>query len=356
MLQGLLNFRAKKRELKEVKDISDQDDMDFLEQSKKHLEKLEVYRKEKFKIYKWRKRIAIPTAVILTPITGSIDYWLLWLQSSNDDSAAGLTIAMIGGLYWWVTQPKRQYVDAYKKKMLPKIAKLFGNFTYDLNGKIDVAKMLPSKILPKHDRYESEDCFVGKYKGVDMEFCEVDFKERRRSKNRTYYVTIFKGLAILLDMKTKKFYGHTMLDKNRGKISEWFKEKSHKLKRANLVDPEFEKIFDVYTNDQVEARYLIDPVMMERLKGLQEEYDGESMTAAFYDSKMLVLIQSKHNYFEPADLEIPATDPRSVLSMKKEIGEILALIDRLNLYDPNALHKDKAVGKGASSDIIKENP
>jgi len=353
MLQGLLNFRAKKRELTEIKDIRNEDDLDFIEQSKVHLEELEVYRKEKFKIYKWRKRIAIPTAVILTPITGFIDYWLLWLQSSSDDSAAGITIAMIGGLYWWVTQPKRQYVRAYKLEMLPKIAKLFGDFSYELNGKIDVRKMLPSKILPNYDRYESEDFFTGTYKGVDMEFCEVDFKERRRSKNRTYYVTIFKGLAILLDMKSKKFYGHTMLDKNRVKISEWFKEKSHKLKRANLVDPEFEKIFDVYTNDQVEARYLIDPVMMERLKGLQEEYNGESMTAAFYDSKMLVLIQSKHNNFEPADLEIPATDPRSVLSMKKEIGEILALIDRLNLYDPYALHKDRAVDKESSADISK---
>ncbi len=341
MLQDLLKFRAKKHELQEINDIRDQDDLEFIKQSKEYLEELEIIRKDKFKTYKWRKRIAIPVGAILIPITGYIDYWLLWLQSSNDDSAAGLTIAMIGGLYWWVTQPKRQYARAYKWEMLPKIAKLFGDFRYQLGGRIDAGKMLPSKILPKYDRYESEDYFVGTYRGVDIEFCEVDFQERRRSKNSTYYATIFKGLAILLDMKSKKFYGHTMLDKDRGKIMEWFKEKSHNLKRANLVDPEFEKIFDVYTNDQVEARYLIDPVMIERLKALQAEYDGQSMTAAFYDSKMLVLIQSKHNYFEPADLEIPATDPRSILSMKKEIGEILALIDRLNLYDPLEVHKNE---------------
>ena len=79
--------------------------------------------------------------------------------------------------------------------------------------------------------------------------------------------------------------------------------------------------------------------MMEKLKSLREEYHGETMQAAFYESKMLVLIKSKHNHFEPADLEIPATDPRSILNMKKEIGEILSLIDRLSLYDPQQVHE-----------------
>lgn len=336
LLQTLLNRRTQKRALPEVKDLRNQEDIDFLEKSKAHLEELEEIRKEKFKAYKWRRKIAIPVAIIGAPITGVLDYALLWLQSSADDSVAGLSVALVGGLYWWVTQPKRQYAKAYKQEILPKLANLFGEFRYMLDGQIELYKMWPSKILPRHDRYKSEDHFSGTYKGVDIEFSEIDFQQRRRSKNRTRYVSVFKGLAILLDMKSKKFYGHTLLDKDRSKISEWFKEKSNKLKRANLVDPEFEKMFDVYTNDQVEARYLIDPVMMERLKGLQEEYQGQSMTAAFYDSKMLVLIQSKYNYFEPADLEIPATDPRSILSMKNEIGEILSLIDRLSLYDPNA--------------------
>jgi len=360
MLQQLLNFRRQKRALPEVKDIRNQDDIDFLEQSKEHLEELEDIRKEKFKTYKKRKKIAIPVGAVLGPLAAFADFWLLMLQSSSDDGGAGLSVAVIGGLYWWVTQPKRQYAKAYKERILPKLANLFGEFRYDLNGRIELYKMQPSKILPNHDRFKTEDYFQGTYNGVDIEFTEIDFQQKRRSKNRTHYVSVFKGLAILLDMKTKKFYGHTMLDKDRGKISEWFKEKSNKLKRANLVDPEFEKIFDVYTNDQVEARYLIDPVMIERLKGLQEEYDGNNMTAAFYESKMLILIQSKHNYFEPADLEIPATDPRSILSMKNEIGEILSLIDRLSLYDPDEVHKNTpsvetpASEEAVESDIIDQ--
>lgn len=344
-LSRLKDFSRDNIDIPEVTDIRDEEDLEFLEKSKGHLRQLEHVRLKKFKVYQWRKRLAIPTAAIVTPILGYIDYWLLLLQRGSDDGAAGLSIAFLGFLYWWVTQPKRDYRKEYKEKMLPKIAKLFGNFVYLIEGRIPVSKMQPSKIVPRHDRYETEDYFTGQYKGVNIEFSEVDFKQKRRSKNRTYYVSVFKGLAILLDMKSKKFYGHTIIDKDKGKILEWFKEKSSDLDRANLVDPEFEKMFDVYTNDQVEARYLIDPVMMEKLKALYDEYHGETMMGAFYDSKMLILIQSKHNHFEPADLEIPATDPRSILNMKKEIGQILSLIDRLKLYDPMEVHQQNNVSE-----------
>lgn len=345
MLRALLN-RKKPRKLSRVSDVRLAEERDFIEKSKAYLEGLEEIRKVKLRRYKWRKKIAVPVAVVITPILGYVDYMLLFLQS-GDDRGAGLTVLALGALYAWVTHPRRQYAKAYKLQILPDLAKLFGDFTYDLKGQIALYKMQPSKILPNHDRCDSEDYFSGTYKGVDIEFSEVDFKQRRRSKNRTYYVSVFKGLVILLDMNTKKFYGHTMLDKNKGKIGEWFKQKSSNLKRANLVDPEFEEMFDVYTNDQVEARYLIDPVMIERLKGLQMEYGGEGMTAAFYDSKMLILIESKHNYFEPAELEIPATDPRSILSMKKEIGEILSLIDRLDLYDPEKVRESARLDEGS---------
>ncbi len=333
MLQRFMKFR-KERNLPPVSDERMAEEKDFLDQAKEQLEALEDVRMRKFQVFSFRKGIAIPAAVVITPALAFADYWLLMFQRASDDGAAGLTFAFLGALYWWVTQPRRQYAKAYKREILPSLAKLFGNFSYDVDGKIPMHQMRPSKIVPWHDRYESEDFFAGEYMGVGIRFSEVDLKEKRRSKNNTRYVTIFKGLAVLLDTKNKRFLGHTIIDRNKGKISEWFKERSLDLKRANLVDPVFEDRFDVYTNDQVEARYLVDPTMMERLNGMYEEYDGDQMAAAFYDSKMLILISSKHNYFEPAQLEVPATDPRSVLSMKKEIGEILSIVERLELYDP----------------------
>ncbi|MFP4097636.1 MAG: DUF3137 domain-containing protein [Alphaproteobacteria bacterium] len=336
------NIIKKERTLEPVSDARLSEEQDFLARAKEKLEALEALRKEKLEAFQFRKKIAVPVALVLLPFLVLFDYVFLAFRFFSDDTFSGITLLVLGGFYWWVTQPRRDYAKEYKVRILPSLAKLFGNFFYDVNGKIDMAQMEPSKIVPHHHKYDSEDCFKGQYMGVDIEFSEIGLKQKRRSKNRTYYVSVFKGLAVLLDMKTKRFYGHTILDENKGKIGEWFKERTLDLKRANLVDPVFEDRFDVYTNDQVEARYLVDPSMMERLNAMYEEYDGQKMAAAFYESKMLILISSDYNYFEPAQLEVPATDPRSVLSMKKEIGEILSIVERLELYDPDALRSDSA--------------
>ncbi|MBL4804811.1 MAG: DUF3137 domain-containing protein [Alphaproteobacteria bacterium] len=323
----------------EIIDIREHEDKEFLENSKEALENLEIIRMAKLKVFEFRKKIGIPTAMIATPVCGYIDYWLLMLQRGSDDGGAGVTFLVLGGLYWWVTQPRRQYRKAYKEEILPRLAKLFGDFTYSLTAQIDMIKMMPSKIVPHHDKYKSEDYFAGSYKGVDIEFSEINLQERRRSGKRTRYVTVFKGLGVLLHVKNKDFYGHTIIDRNKSKISEWFKQRTSSLERAEMVDPEFEAIFDAYTNDQVEARYLIDPVMIENLKGLYQEYDGEKMAAAFYKNRMLILIASKKNHFEPANIYTPATSPASILKMKHEIHQILSIIDKLSLYDPREVHR-----------------
>ena len=322
----------------EIVDIRNQEDKQFLEESKDALDRLEDVRLEKLENFEKRKKLGMPAAAILTPISGYIDYWLLMLQSGSDDGIIGLTALVLGGLYWWVTKPRREYRTAYKSDILPRLAKLFGDFQYSLDASIDMIKMMPSKIVPHHDKYETEDYFIGTYKGVDIEFSEIDLKEKRRSKNRTYYVTIFKGLAVLLKTRNKKFYGHTILDRNKGKVGEWFKQRTISLERAEMVDPEFEELFDCYTNDQVEARYLIDPIMIESLKNLFKEYDGNKMMVAFYKDKMLILVGSNKNHFEPANIYTPAANPAGILKMKHEIHQILSIIDKLSLYDPKEVH------------------
>ncbi|MFN3700585.1 MAG: DUF3137 domain-containing protein [Alphaproteobacteria bacterium] len=325
----------------EIKDLRDMDDESFLKRVKPDLDILESLREIKFKTYKLRKKLAVPVCAVLLPITGYIDYLLLWLQRGSDDGAAGLTVLIAGGIYWWVTQPKREYARAYKETILPKLAKVFGNFTFKIDGKIPMESLKPSQIMPSHDSYNSEDYFQGVYKGVEIEFSEIHLTEQQGSGKNRRTVTKFKGLAVLLKMQRKKFLGHTTLERNSSSIGEWFRQKSFSLKKARMADPEFEKLFDVYTNDQVEARYLVDPLMIENLKALYDEYSGKGMIAAWYESQMLVLVSSDHNHFEPASIKIPATDPQSVLNMKREIGQILSIIDRLDLFDPRAVEDEK---------------
>lgn len=322
-------------ELADPQTHSDDETQTFLEKCRPKLEELEGIRVEKLKVYERRKKFAVPIGAILTPFLGWIDYWLLVWQSGNDDAGAGVTIAGLAMLWGWVSQPKRQYARAYKREILPDLARLFGPFTYEAKGKIAMDRMKPSKIVPGHSKYKSEDFFVGEYKNVGINFSEI--KLTKKSGKRT--VTVFNGLAILLTSGTRRFYGHTIMIRDQGKIGGWLKQQTAGLERADLVDPEFEKIFDVFTNDQVEARYLIDPRIIENLKSLYSEYSGKKMMAAFYDDHFLILIGSDKNHFEPAKIQLPATDEASILSMKREIEQILSIVDRLSLYDRRNLRR-----------------
>ncbi|MEM7459180.1 MAG: DUF3137 domain-containing protein [Pseudomonadota bacterium] len=316
---------------------SDADAAAFLEKSRSKLEQLETIRLDKLRIYEQRKKFAIPIGAILTPFLGWIDYWLLIWQSGNDDTAAGVSIAGLAMLWGWVTQPKRQYARAYKRDILPDLARLFGDFRYEAKGKIPMDWMKPSKIVPGHSRYKSEDYFVGEYKNVGINFSEIKLTK----KSGKHTVTVFNGLAILLTSGTRRFFGHTIMIRDQGKIGGWLKKQTAGLDRADLVDPEFEKIFDVFTNDQVEARYLIDPRIIENLKALYAEYSGKKMMAAFYDDHFLILIGSDKNHFEPASIQLAATDEASILSMKREIEQILSIVDRLSLYDRRNLRRSE---------------
>ena len=301
----------------------------FLARSRSKLAELEDIRIKKLRTLEWRKKLAVPIGFVLTPILGFIDYWLILWQSGSDNTAAGVSLAGLAGLWGWVSQPKRQYAKAYKKEILPELASLIGNLEYQVDGKIPMDDLRPSKIVPGHTSYGAEDLFFGQHNGTDIQFSEINL--RKKSGKST--VTVFKGLCILLSYEVDKFSGHTILTKDKGAIGSWFQDKFGSLEHADLVDPEFEDLFDVYTSDQVEARYLIDPVVVERLKALYDEYDGNKLMAAFYGNKFLILIASKTNHFEPADIRTSALDEGSIASMQQEIQEILTIVDRLALYD-----------------------
>jgi len=302
----------------------------FLQKCRPKLRQLETLRVEKLGVYNVRKKLAKIITPIATPICGFIDYWLFLLQRGNEDTLMGVTFLFAGALYAWVTKPKRQYARAYKTDMLPDIARAFGDFRYKIKGKISMADMKPSNIVPHHTSYNSEDYFAGDFKGVGIRFSEIMLS--KKSGKRT--VTVFRGLAILLDQGVRKFHGKTILTMDKTKPGEWFQKRITKLKPANLVDPEFENLFDVFTNDQVEARYLIDPVIVENLKALYREHSGDQMLASFYDNKFLILIGSNKNHFEPADIYTSATNEGELLALKSEVSQILSIVNRLSLYDP----------------------
>ena len=316
-------------------EIATADDAAFLARLRPKLENAEKERLQRYDQYINRRKWAIGLFAVLAPFTGWVDYMLLLVWSSRDHHGAGLTVLLAGGLYTWVTAPKRVYARAYKNRILPDIAALFG-LSYDLGGGLPLGGLKATGILPSYDRMRSEDRFAGIYRGAKIAFAEIELSQRRNNGKRTHYVTVFKGLGVLIDMPQRKFYGHTILVQDGTGIGEWLREKTSGLARADLVDPVFERKYSVFTDDQTEARYLLDPAMIERINAVGEVHVAEKISVSYYKDQVFMLLSCDRNLFEPPDIYIPATDPDGMRHMRDEVASLLQLIDHLAVYKPAA--------------------
>lgn len=64
-----------------------------------------------------------------------------------------------------------------------------------------------------------------------------------------------------------------------------------------LEDPKFEKHFSVFGTDQVDARYILSPALMERLLVLREKY--RYFAVSFIENQIYVAFHLNKNLFEP---------------------------------------------------------
>jgi hypothetical protein len=71
-----------------------------------------------------------------------------------------------------------------------------------------------------------------------------------------------------------------------------------KSKLVMLEDVEFEDEFAVYSTDQVEARYILNPTMIEKLKTLRESFNAD-MYFSFVDHKIYMMIDAGYDILRP---------------------------------------------------------
>ena len=275
-----------------------------------------------------RARIGIPLLTITSPL---LLIALIIAVPDDDGGLMGAVAILIGLGYWYISQPIRKYKQNIKGDIFPNILNFLGDFKYNPECGKRVSMLEPSGLVPSHDKEASEDEIIGTYKDVEIDFFETELKRRRRdSKGRTSYSTVFDGVFITLSMN-KNFSGHTMVRRDAGAIGNWFKDKFSKLERVELEDPIFEKKFQVYSSDQVEARYLLTTSFMERLLDLGDAFDSNKLECSFYENRLLIKIDVTENLFEPGSIFEPEDfidDAKTVLA---DMHQIFRVIDTLKL-------------------------
>ena len=151
--------------------------------------------------------------------------------------------------------------------------------------------------------FSSDDRVRGVIGQTPFEAAEVSRKYSTGGKNsRT--VVVFHGLFFHIDFN-KRLTGRTVVDP-RGASTEATGDRGG-LAEVTLEDPRFAEAFRVHASDEVEARYILTPGMMERIVALQER-TGRAVYLAFAHNRAYLGVHYGRALFEPDIRETTAVD------------------------------------------------
>ena len=221
---------------------------------------------------------------------------------------------------------KKKFENEIKQKIMPYVCKCLGDLKWKYAQCSFEQLLCKSGIIDRYNRVSYDDSFTGIYKDINYEICETSFYYKTGTGKNSSTRTVFKGVMIKLDMN-KSFTGNTVIRPDTLKHA----SPAANLKHTTLEDVVFEKKFDVFTDDEVEARYLITPSFMERLNNMKTAFSADRVSCAFYDKYLLVGLHTSKDLFSIGSLKEPVNDGKQFFTMFEEILSIITLIDHFKL-------------------------
>jgi len=252
------------------------------------------------------------------------------LFRTHDNPTLHIMLLSIVFCAWGAAWPLRHFEKSTRALLLEKIIPLFPGFKVDIDRQLDSSTMDRTGIFPNYDYNEGGNYITGIHEGVNIDSVDLWLRAKRRtSKGGSYTVTVFKGSVYIFSFP-KTFTGDIRLTTDRGWLVNKMTGVFSSLPRVSLEDPAFEKLFEVYAKDQIEARYILTTGFMERLLRLSDS-NNKGIEAAFFDNRLLVkLKKDKMRFTVPNPLRsIDWHD--ETMRFIAEFYDALAVVDELKL-------------------------
>ncbi len=242
------------------------------------------------------------------------------------------TLIIGGGIYIY----KREKLKvAYKESVITKVIQsIDDSFRYRHSNYISESQFKTSQLFRTPDRYKGEDYVMGKLDKTDFEFSEINAEYKSSdSDGKSTYHTIFQGFFMIADFH-KSFQGHTVVmpdNTGEGWFGRLVKGSTRKgMDLAKMENPIFEAAFDVYTTDQVEARYILSTSMLENILKLKSRFKSE-VNIAFFNSCVYVAISWRKDDFLEPKLNKTLLEESTIHHFLDDIWLCLEIIEDLNL-------------------------
>jgi len=280
-----------------------------------------------------------------------------------------LAFTAVFTLFPWYTKYFRSYKKGFKDTIIPKIVAFIDQrLSYDKAGMVEKEEFMTSHLFnDKPGVYNGDDLVAGNLGQTAIRFSEIHAKRvdiiRQNSssasqKTKKKYTPIFNGLFFVADFN-KSFKGTTIVlpdtaQKLFGELGQALQ--SMNVKNGQLIkleDPEFEKLFVVYGQDQTEARYILSTSLMRRIVKFHNR-NQKKMRISFSASKFYMAIPFEKELFEPKLME-SLLNIAHVQEYYDDMKLVIDIVEELNLNtriwmqkgqtDPNTVAAANAASK-----------
>ena len=242
-----------------------------------------------------------------------------------------------------ITEPK-YFEHGIKIEVMPKIFDKIPNFewTNTNDGIIPLIIIKVFRLIGHFNAKDNDESFWGNYKNTKISIDECILK---RDENDDWYVAPFKGVLILLETDHKLTNEPVIIkaDGLRNGLNKLYKKIDNifcfkkslnlypDLQKINLEDVKFEKKYDVYCEDQIEARYLLTTAFMERLNNIKFAFNADSIEVSVISNKMLIAVHTHRDLFKVTNIHKPIYSFNQYKTMVEEFASILEMIDTLKI-------------------------
>ncbi len=238
-------------------------------------------------------------------------FFIALVSSGASLAIAGLVVSVIGLIVIGVRGNKawKLYRSRFKEQVVREVVRLVNpDWDYHPTDRVDSPVYYQSDIFRKQvDRYNGDDLVKGVLDKTDFECSELhtqykqvttDSKGRRQER----WVTIFRGLFFHADFN-KEFIGRTYVSPDTaerllGKFGRRFQKMAGPAPLVVLENVDFEKAFVVHATDQIEARYILTPTIMEAMLRIKQLYNC-AVHFSFIGSRVYCALGMNKALFEP---------------------------------------------------------
>jgi len=309
------------------------DDQRFLKKLDQLITVSEDMRIKRMKQHRTRGFISMNVSILSIMIGIGGFGWFFLMKGELFISCILFGLSIIPGvlMHFWASTPLKKYAREHKTVFMPKLANTLNGLNFHPTRGVSSKIINKLAVIPAHDDYKAEDCFMGTYKGVKVIFSEARLHSKTQKKG-----PVFDGIFVLLENPEDVIEGHTIITANTKMVKAYASTRWKDMSQVNInvSNPDWDK-FHIYSTKPETAELMVGERLIKELAEAADVFDNSPLTAVLFGGKyVFMMIPYEPDMFEASGLFVPVATKSKATKVKKEIEQLLEIIDVFDLYKP----------------------